>query len=156
MMTSIYSSCSTWQGPASVRQCDFPVKGISHRVYLCVHMHPPMCMRLLEPQIMLSTAADQRREKAGGAATSLITKQTTTGPLFYTINSCRPLKGCYCETFLFSFSLQLNVTSTNFLARLLVYKDLHTSIFALFSNTFYSMWSAVKRNWVANYPFDEC
>lgn len=38
-MTSIYSHCITWQGPASLRQCDFPVKGISHRVYLCARMH---------------------------------------------------------------------------------------------------------------------
>lgn len=110
MMTSIYSRCSTWRKAASLRQCDFPVKGISHRVYLCVHMHASSHVRVF---IWTTDYAEHccwpeerkcGRGVAGGAATSLITKQTTTGYLFYMINSCPPLKGCYCETFLFSIS----------------------------------------------------
>lgn len=119
MMTSIYSRCSTWQGPASLRQCDFPVKGISHRVYLCVHMHASsshvhVFIRTTDYAEHCCRPEERKERVAGGPATSLITKQTTAGHFFYTINSCRPLKGFYSETFLFSISLQLNVTSTIF------------------------------------------
>lgn len=70
MMTAIYRRCSTWPGPASLRQCDFPVKGISHPVYLCVHMHASCRVHVFirSPDYAEHCCQPEEREGGGGAS----------------------------------------------------------------------------------------
>lgn len=54
------------EGPASLRQCDFPVKGISHRVYLCVHMQASSHVRVFIKAADYAEHCCRQEERKGG------------------------------------------------------------------------------------------